>query len=114
MNKLFAIFIVLLLSLIGAYISILFKQASKRFSFSFRGIFLNYKLIVALIGYGLSALVIVYLLKFIEVSILYPVVSTSYIWIALFSIKLLNERVDKLKWIGIILIIIGVSLIGLY
>lgn len=112
MNKTTAILIVLIFSIFGAYISILFKQASKRFRFSYRGIFKNYRLILALAGYGLSALIFVYMLKFVEVSILYPIVSTSYIWISLFSIKILNEKMNKLKWIGILLIIFGVSLIG--
>lgn len=113
MNKLLAIIIVLLFSVFGAYISILFKQASRRFRFSFNGIFKNYKLIFALAGYGISALIFIYLLKFVEVSILYPIVSTSYIWISIFSIKILKEKMNKLKWIGIFLIIVGVSLISL-
>lgn len=112
MDKFLAIIIVLLLSIFGAYVSILFKQASRKFRFSFEGIFRNYKLIFALFGYGIGALVFVYLLKFVEVSILYPLVSASYIWVSLFSIKFLKERMNKLKWIGICLIIFGVSLIG--
>lgn len=114
MHKSLAIIIVLLFSVFGAYVSILFKQASRRFRFSIRGTFKNYKLIFALFGYGIGALVFVYLLKFVEVSILYPIVSASYIWISIFSIKFLNEKMNKLKWLGIILIIIGISLISLY
>ena len=114
MHKSLAIIIVLLFSIFGAYVSILFKQASRRFRFSIRGTIKNYKLIFALFGYGISALIFVYLLKFVEVSILYPVFSSTYIWISIFSIKFLNEKMNKLKWIGILLIIIGVSLISLF
>ena len=112
MDKYLAIIIVLLFSVFGAYISILFKQASRKFRFSFNGIFKNYRLIFALAGYGISALIFVYLLKFVEVSILYPLVSASYIWISLFSIKFLNENMNKLKWIGILFIILGICLIS--
>ncbi len=114
MHKSSAIIIVLLFSVFGAYISILFKQASRRFRFSIRGTIKNYKLILSLFGYGISALVFIYLLKFVEVSILYPIFSSSYIWISIFSIKFLNEKMNKLKWLGIILIIFGISLISIF
>jgi len=48
-----------------------------------------------------------------DLSVLYPFVSLSYIWVMLLSIKMLGEKMTKLKWLGILLIISGVSLIGL-
>ena len=43
---------------------------------------------------------------------LYPVISMSYVWVALFSKVFLHEEMNKYKWLGIILIVGGVILIG--
>ena len=48
-----------------------------------------------------------------DLSILYPFVSLSYIWVALLSVRFLGEKMNKYKWIGIALIILGVSFIGI-
>ena len=48
-----------------------------------------------------------------ELSVLYPLVATTYIWSMYFSIKFLGESMDKWKWRALIGIIIGVIFIGL-
>jgi uncharacterized membrane protein len=44
-------------------------------------------------------------------SILYPVLATSYIWVALLSVRFLGEPFSTTQWIGTALIIGGISLI---
>jgi uncharacterized membrane protein len=63
--------------------------------------------------YGISALIFVFALKFGDLSALYPVAALSYIWISLLSMKFLKEKMNDVKWFGILLILIGVVLIGL-
>ena len=48
-----------------------------------------------------------------ELSVVYPLVSTTYIWITIFSVKKLGEKMDVWKWIGLIGVIIGVALVGI-
>ena len=48
-----------------------------------------------------------------ELSVLFPLVSLGYVLVSLYSIKLLKEKMNSLKWAGIMLIIVGVSLIGI-
>lgn len=48
-----------------------------------------------------------------QVSVLYPLISTQYIWASLWSQWWLGERMNSLKWAGIALIIVGVTLINL-
>ena len=73
----------------------------------------NYYLISGFLLYGVSTVLFILALRGGELSILYPTVATVYAWIALFSIKFLNEKMNKWKILGIALIIIGVTLIGL-
>jgi undecaprenyl phosphate-alpha-L-ara4N flippase subunit ArnE len=62
--------------------------------------------------YGLGAFIMVLALKGGDVSGLYPVVSTSFVWVALLAHFLLGEAVHWLRWTGIIIIIAGIFVIG--
>lgn len=47
-----------------------------------------------------------------ELSVLFPVFAVNYVWVILLAIWLLGESMNTYKWIGIIGIFVGVSLIG--
>ena len=63
--------------------------------------------------YALGSVVMILAFKGGEVSVLYPVIATSYIWVALVARFLLHEEVHLLRWIGIVVIVAGISVIGL-
>ncbi len=109
MNKI--ILIVMLCALMGSVGQLFFKMASKDFELSF-SFLLNWKLWVALAIYGVSTAMFIYALKHGNLSVLYPILATSYIWVALFSILFLGEKFPVYKWIGIILIIAGVFIVA--
>jgi drug/metabolite transporter (DMT)-like permease len=44
--------------------------------------------------------------------VLYPLVASSYIWVSIWSVLFLKERMTALKIVGIVLIIAGISCIG--
>jgi len=73
----------------------------------------NYKLILGLLFYGLSSVFYVIALKWEELSVLYPFTSIGYIWVCFLSMKFLDEKMNKLKWLGVITIILGITLTGL-
>ena len=75
--------------------------------------FFNKYLIAGLFIYALSYIMSIPALKGGDLSILYPLLALSYIWVSIFSIFLLSEKMNRIKWLGIFLIIVGVSLIGL-
>ena len=111
MISLISLILVIIGTLIGSIGAVLLKKASKYFSFSKKGI-LRKELIIALIAYGVSTIIFIIALKFGELSVLYSFVSLTYIWVEIASKRLLKEKITKYKIIGIILIIVGVSLIG--
>jgi len=61
--------------------------------------------------YGVSAVLFLFALRQSNLSVLYPVVATSYIWVALFSKFFLHEEFGVFKWFGIFFIILGVFII---
>ncbi|MBR9701526.1 EamA family transporter [Candidatus Pacearchaeota archaeon] len=105
------ILIVLFCALLGATGQIFFKIASKNFSFNPILWFTNIPLIVGVFLYGLSAVLFVWSLKHGEISIIYPIFATTYIWVSIFAHFYLGESFSGLKIGGIFLIILGIFLI---
>ena len=112
-TQLWAIGLVVLATLVGAFGPILLKKASARRLSKLSSLATNYPLFGGVSLYGLGTLIFIPALKGGELSVLYPFVALTYIWISLLSVKFLGEKMSKLKWLGIALIIIGVSLIGI-
>jgi len=105
------ILLVLVCAILGAFGQIFFKLASESFSFSVGGLLKNWKLIIGVLLYGSSALLFIYSLKYGNLSLLYPLIATSYIWVALLSFFLLKEPMSFLNVTGVALIILGIALI---
>jgi uncharacterized membrane protein len=106
-----SVIITLVASLIGAYGAVLLKKSADHISF--RKLKFNMDLIIAAMLYGFSTILFVYALRGGELSVLYPIIATTYAWIALFSIKFLGEKMNRLKWMGVAFILSGVALIGI-
>jgi len=111
-TELWAIGLVLVAQVIGSFGPIYLKKSSKDFGLSFKGLFRNYNLIIGILFYGLGTILFIPALKGGELSVLYPMVSTVYVWVSLLSVKMLNEKMTYYKWLGICVIIFGVVLIG--
>lgn len=57
--------------------------------------------------YFLSALMNIYVLRYLDYSVVLPLTSITYIWTMVLSFYKLNEKISKKKIIGIVAIIIG-------
>jgi len=100
------------LTLIGAFGAYFFKRASAK-SVHPLHIWKNYYFILAAFLYVLATIGYVYLLQGRNLTVLYPLASLQYAWIALLGWFLLHETISQKKLLGIGLIIIGVSLVVL-
>lgn len=105
------ILLVLFCALLGAFGQILFKLSSDKFALSLEGILFNWKFLLGATFYALSAALFVYALKFGNLSILYPIIATSYIWVSLFAHFLLGEPFPLYKSLGILMIIFGIGIV---
>ncbi len=114
MINLLAVGLVILGVLIGGVGSIFIKKGAAAFTIQkFWLLFKNKFLFWGLILYAFSIVPYLLALRMEEVSVLYPMVSLSYIWVMLLSVKFLRERMNTYKWLGLLAIIVGVVLIGL-
>ena len=60
----------------------------------------------------LQAVIYTGALQFVEVSIAFPIGSIGFVVVAILSQRMLNEPVTGTRWIGVGLIVIGVSLLA--
>ncbi|MBU0762829.1 MAG: EamA family transporter [Candidatus Altiarchaeota archaeon] len=113
MAELWAAALVLGAALIGSFGSLYFKKAADKLHRSPLAIIKNMDLWIGLFIYGTSTILYIIAIKGGELSVLFPLVSTGYIWVCLLSVKYLGEKMNKTKWAGIAAIVFGVILIGL-
>ncbi|HRZ85173.1 MAG TPA: EamA family transporter [Candidatus Paceibacterota bacterium] len=110
MEKEIVYLVVLFCALLGALGQVFFKLGSKTFELSTNLIY-NWQFLIGLFLYGIATLIFVTMLKYGNLSVLYPIIATSYIWVGLFSVLFLKESFPMFKWVGIFLIIAGVVII---
>lgn len=112
-TQLWAIGLVVIGGLIGGFGPIYLKKGSDLIkSKKFGAIYKNKPLIAGILIYGLSTIIFIPALSGGELSVLYPFVGLAYVWVCIYSVFMLKEKMTLLKWIGIFIIILGVSFIG--
>jgi drug/metabolite transporter (DMT)-like permease len=62
--------------------------------------------------YGMSAALLVIALKYGELSILYPVIALTYVWVTVLSVIIYHESVNVTKILGLTAVVIGVTVLG--
>lgn len=112
-TQLWAVGLVLLACFLGSFGPIMLKKGAGKISFKIKDIIKNYYLIFGFLFYAVGTMLFIPALKGGELSVLYPLVASVYIWVSLWSVKFLKEKMNKQKWIGILLVIVGVVFIGL-
>lgn len=110
MNINISILMALLCSILGSLGQLCFKLGSASVSMNILSWALNFRIVSGITCYGLSALLFIVALKGGELSVLYPIIATSYIWVALLSYRFLSEKIGPVQIVGLALILIGVFL----
>ena len=107
---------IILLTALAAFIGSIgqleFKQGADTLQFDIKMLLTNYHLIAGLAVYALSTVLYVYALSKGNLSVLYPIIATSYIWTLIFSKIFLKETVGLTSWAGVFFILLGVTLIA--
>ena len=108
-----AIIFYLLAAILGALGQYLFKIGSKTVSANFISWIFNFKIFAAVILYCTVMFLFVFAFKLGgELTVLYPVYATTFIWAAIIGALFLNETITISKIGGILLIILGVLFIA--
>ncbi len=65
-----------------------------------------------LVLYGINTGLLILALRDGELSLLYPVISLTYVWVTIMSVSVLGETLTLTKIAGIALICFGVAFLG--
>lgn len=112
-TKLWAALLVLFTTLLTSSAQILLKKGSAVLAFDIAAILANHYLIGGILLYIVGGALLILSFKGGEVSVLYPIIATSYIWVSLLSMVFLKEAMNLFKSAGILMIIAGIASIGL-
>ena len=111
--QLWAIALVLSGGLLGGLAPIYLKRASAIIQLNkLDTIIKNKYLYYGAVIFAITTVMFIIALKGGELSILYPLVGLSYVWVCVYSKWMLKEKMNALKWLGIFLVVLGVSFIG--
>ncbi len=103
--------ILLIMTLIGSIASLFLKKASG--SESFLKMLLNINLYLGGGLYVLSAILNIYVLRYLDYSVVLPLTAITYIWTMILSYLILKEKITVKKVLGTMLIIVGAIMISM-
>lgn len=107
-----AVGLVLLATVVNGIGGVLLKLGADASRLSWKNLRVDPRLLLGLFSYGLASILYVVSLTRGELSVLYPVVSLTYVWIFCLSRVVLGERLTAAKLLGGALLILGVCLVG--
>jgi len=99
-------------TVLGAIAQILFKLGVRNLVLTPMGLLTNLPLIGGCAFYGLFTIAMVLALREGELSMLYPIIALTYVWVTLLTYWLLKETPNMYKNMGIVTIVIGVAVLG--
>ncbi|MBI4449181.1 hypothetical protein HY641_04100 [Candidatus Woesearchaeota archaeon] len=75
-------------------------------------VFLNPWVVLGLFLYAIGAVLLVIAFKGGDVTVLFPIIATSYLWVAIGSYYFFGTSLTMLKILGVLVLMSGVVLIG--
>ena len=106
-TKLWAIALVILMTALTSTAQLLYKAGIAYFPH-----YLDWRIFAGILIYAIGAAMLLFAFKGGEVTVLYPIVATSYVWVGIFSWILFGESLNALRLAGIFTIVAGITVLG--
>ncbi|MFV0343527.1 MAG: EamA family transporter [Anaerocolumna sp.] len=103
--------IILIMTIIGACASYCLKKASS--SKQFKNIITMPALYLGVILYLIAACLNIFVLRYMEYSIVLPLTSITYVWTFILSYFYLHEKMTLKKGLGIVFVVLGSMILTL-
>lgn len=108
-----AVLLMVICTLFTSLGQIFWKLGLVKMDFSSLITLFNLHFILGFLSYGIGTILMLLAFQKGELSILYPIAATSYVWVSLVSPLLFpTDFMNGWKWLGIIIILFSVSLLG--
>jgi drug/metabolite transporter (DMT)-like permease len=107
--------LIITFTLLAAAAQVLLKFGTNRLHqhLSLATVVTDLPLLGGLALYGIGAAMMVIALRHGELSVLYPLISLSYVWVAILSVVVFGEAMNPFKVAGIFVIMAGVAVMGM-
>ena len=97
--------ILIIMTLIGSVASLFLKKASG--ADGILALIKNVNLYIGGLLYLASAVLNIWILRYLDYSVVLPLTSLTYVWTMVLSYLILKEKISKKKICGVILILVG-------
>ncbi|MBW2973178.1 EamA family transporter [Candidatus Woesearchaeota archaeon] len=108
MTKLKAICLAILCAIFISIAQIFQKIGAQRLP----EILTNWPIFIGIFLYIIALLALITAFKEGEITFVFPIVAVSYILVTVYALLIFNEPISTLRWIGVVLIFAGVTMIG--
>ncbi|MDP4089338.1 MAG: EamA family transporter [Bacillota bacterium] len=109
--KVFLFLLIIFMTALGAFAGLFLKKASS--NLEFMKLIRNLNLYLGGMLYLMAALVNIYVLKYLDYSIVLPLTSITYIWTMLIAHFILHEKINRRKILGVGCILLGTIIIAI-
>jgi len=100
-------------SLFVSIAQLFYKVGASRLELDISSLLSNWPLAAGVLSYGLALILMLEAYKRAPLTLLYPVIAASYIWVILLATAIFPDEVISLSSMaGALLIVLGISLIG--
>ncbi|HIH50507.1 MAG: EamA family transporter [Candidatus Micrarchaeaceae archaeon] len=116
MNIYLVIFLTLVAALFTSFSQLLFKRGLQKRLNSVMDILktlLNKNIILGLCGYAVSFTLYLIALQTSQLSVVFPIFASSFIFVTIISAIILKERIGAYRILGVILIFVGITIVAL-
>jgi multidrug transporter EmrE-like cation transporter len=108
-----SVLLVFFCTIIGAAAQIFFKLGANSLAKPTPvQILTNPSLLLGYSLYGVSTMLLVLALRKGQLSLLYPIISLTYVWVTLLSIMIFKETLNVWKALGLAIVVAGVAVLG--
>jgi multidrug transporter EmrE-like cation transporter len=109
-----AVYLMICCTIFTSLGQILWKFGINKIDFNYYLTIFNLPFILGFVSYGVGWIFLMLAFRKGELSVLYPIIATSYIWVSLISPLLFpTDSMTLVKWIGVTIILFGVTMIGI-
>jgi multidrug transporter EmrE-like cation transporter len=108
-----SVLLVFLCTIIGAAAQILLKIGAQQLvSPNPIKMLMNPWLFCGYALYGMSTVLLILALRKGQLSLLYPVISLTYVWVSILSLLIFREAMNIYKALGLAIVVAGVAILG--
>jgi multidrug transporter EmrE-like cation transporter len=107
-----SVLLVFACTILGTVAQLLMKSGMEHFKPEPVALLTNLPLVTGYVLYGINTVMLVLALREGQLSVLYPIIALTYVWVTLVSYIRLHEPPNIYKNLGVMAIIAGVIVIG--